>query len=52
MKAEGGHADSNNEDDAENDDDSSFLFGPVFAFGELHGDIARLEGLYGCHFED
>jgi len=50
MTAETQKTRGNDEDYAEHDDDSSFVFGPIRSSGELVKGIALLEG-EGCHFD-
>lgn len=49
MDAQPGDPNRDDANDAKHDHDTGLLLSPVTALGELHGDIARVEGLDGRH---
>lgn len=49
MDAQPGDANRDDANDTEHDHDTSLLTGPVPTLGELHGDVARVEGEDGRH---
>lgn len=49
MDAQPGDAKRDDANDTEHDDNAGLLTSPVTALGELHGDIARVEGVDGRH---
>lgn len=49
MDAQPDDAKRDDANDTEHDHDAGLLLSPVIALGELHGDIARVEGVDGRH---
>lgn len=49
MDAQPDNAKRDHANDTEHDNDAGLLPSPVLALGELHSDIARVEGVDGRH---
>lgn len=49
MNAQPDNANRNHANDTEHNDDAGLPLSPVIALGQLHGDIARVEGVDGGH---